>query len=280
MSHIYTTTTFTMSNRNNNNAQSDVTFIANDKLTKASAGIVIRQLPKIKDQFKGVYRVRYEQGTWTHNSTQHNSALKAAIQQAERQAIQQVGQRAVEDSTWKYSQCREHSFGPKLTANMINDLKQLQVPEGARPPYFDNAGRVWVLASPSEEIALEYENRFKDFEAKHLAAFDPPAKGAIHVRSFRKYSQLLTRTVNQGLNNIRLPPGAKRIWFSNLEWHFACQTEDDRDELMDDFRDYVNQIIDDEESPDLAEKRHEQERRLIPQIVPSASDFPELNSVA
>jgi hypothetical protein len=263
-------------NPNNNNKNITCTFSANEKLTKPSAGIVIKQIPAFKLECPTVKFIRYsdEDGTWTYNHCIDNGKITEVIKMAELLAIKQVAQVV-------RGERKEHAEGMALTGLEIKKLRDgLQVPAGARPPRFDNDTRMWSFQANNQAALDQLMKNFEEFEAMCLAIFDPPVKYTIHVKNPKvpKQGLLFTKRVNINLKVIQLPPGSKRINFNpkTLEWEFACQTDADMDLLLDRFHQYIMQVSSDMDHPDQAEKRRA-EARKIPQVVPTAIDFPSLS---
>jgi len=261
------------------NPTTTCTFSANPKLTKASAGIVIKQLSEFKRQYPSVTYIRYEDGLWTYTDSEHNREITNLIQQAELAAIEKVNQ------VFR-SELNEHRLGKPFTGLMIKKLRELRLPEGARPPRFDNESRIWSFQATTQASLDQLKTNFEEFEARCLDIFAPPVVYQIGVKQLPRQGPRFSNIVNANLKAIQLPENARPIFFdrSSLEWKFACQTSDDMDLLLDRFDRYIGQVIYDLDHPEEVEKRRE-EARKIHQVIPSPVDFPSLpttttNSIA
>jgi len=258
--------------KNTTTKNTTCSFSANPQLIKASAGIVIRQLPEFKLKYPIVKFIRFDDGIWTYTYSEHNREITNLIQQAELAAIERVNQVV-------RSELNEHRAGKPLTGLMIKKLRELVIPEGARPPCFDNEARIWLFQANSPAALEQLKTNFERFEAQCLDIFDPPIKHSINVKELPHQGRRFSDLVNADLKSIQLPQNAKWIFFNRktLEWEFACQTLADMNLLLERFNQYVDQLIYDLDHPEEAEKRCE-EARKIPQVLPTAMDFPSLSS--
>ena len=267
-----------MSTKNTTTKNTTCTFSANPELTKVSAGIVIKQLTGFRRRYPSVTYIRYDDGFWTYTNSEYNKEITNLIKQAELVAVEQVNQVA-------RSEMYEHRLGKPLTGLMIKKLRELVIPEGARPPRFDNESRIWSFQANSQAVLDQLTANFELFEAQCLDIFDPPIKHSINVKELPRQGRRFSDLVNADLKSIQLPQNAKWIFFNRqtLEWEFACQTNADMDLLLERFHQYVDDLIYDLDHPEEAEKRRE-EAHKIPQVIPSTVDFPSLpsttNSVA
>jgi hypothetical protein len=262
-------------NTNTKNTMITCTFLANPKLNRAAAGVVIKQIPDFKLKCPTVKFIRYEDDGWIYNHCDDNLKITDLIKQAEVAAIELVSQVI-------RTERNEHAKGNLFTGLLIKKLHDLQLPQGARRPHFDNEKRQWVLQANNQASHDQLAKNFEEFEARCLDIFEPPVKYAMHVndRHIPKHGPSFTKLVNSNLKSIQLPVGSKRIFFNyaTLEWEFACQTDDDMDLLMKRFDEYIARLVYDMDHPEDVKRRRE-EARKVPQVVPTPIDFPVLQSL-
>ena len=255
------------------------TFPAHSALNRGAAGKVIKQLPELRSNFPRVF-VRYEDGEWKVSGTKDFKGVKQWIQAAELEAIAAVAAGSSLPSLEKEeAHCKNEDQKILLTGTLISNLKKdLVLPEGAKPVSFDNKKRVWVLRADTQDALNALCAAFDAFERKWYALLNPTVFRQVSVDEFSKKSRQITDAVKFSLKEIPLPLGSKRIWFdpSSFSWKFACQTEQDMDQLDVAFRAHVEKVIQDLSDPQ-PEKKTRPARR--PQRVPDfVADFPSLTT--
>ncbi len=267
-----------MSMNKKTNTNNNMEFAAHSGLTRGLAGIVIKRLPELKATYPGIY-VRYENGMWTVDRTREFKAVKDWIKAAELKAIA--------DSTYLTEKVEEASCQGNadqarlLTSIIIPKLKTIELPEGAQRISFDNADRVWIFKATSQASLDLLIERFRELEAVEYRMLNPRITATVPASSFPIQGLKFTKRVIRSLKEVPLPRGSKRILFNYniLAWEFACQTEEDMEELTAAFDRHVMALVTAELTPE------EPEKPVVPvreQALPTEMDFPTLttNSVA
>jgi hypothetical protein len=260
-------------NKNNNN-NNKMEFPAHSQLTRGPAGKVIRRLPELKATFPGVY-VRFDEGVWTVSRSMDFKAVKEWIQAAELEAIAALSaSRSIPTKEQEEAECDNADQRKQLTGVLIGHLKELQLPEGAKPIRFDNEKRVWVLRAETPEALQLLADTFLDYEKKWYYFLNPSVRGEVHVDELSQKSKQITYDIYASLKQgmVRLPPGSKRIWFNNItySWQFACQTQQDLDDLIKRFKDHAEQVINPPPQPKMPVPQQ--------QVPDFTADFPALTN--
>jgi hypothetical protein len=232
-------------NNNNNNNNNKMQFPAHSLLTRGPAGKVIRRLPEFKATFPRVY-VHFDEGVWTVSGSMDFKAVKEWIQAAELQAIASLSApHSFPTKVKEEAQCDNADQRKQLTGVLIRHLKELQLPLGAKPVWFDNHNRVWLLRAENHEALLLLEKAFDVYERKWFFHLNPSVRGEVHIDELSKKSKQITSAVNASLKKILLPHGSKPIWFNydTFSWEFTCQTQHDLDELIHRFKHHAEHII-------------------------------------
>lgn len=225
------------------NTKNVTTIPANPKLTRGQRGELIRNwLPKVKQAFPEVKYIRLEEDGgdlyWIFTSTPDNKKVAEMLRMGEQEISVHTG--AIIQTF------PEHRLGKAVTALMIANLRNLELPEGANPPRFDNDKREWSLRAKTPEALGQLIVRFEELETHCTNIYDPPVHHTLGIRELgteKRNRRFIALVINR-LREIQLPPGAARIRFDNEtgHWQLASQTENDMDLLIQRFEELERNI--------------------------------------
>jgi hypothetical protein len=272
-------------NMKNNTLPKTISIASSPKLDRIKSGLLIRiAIPKIKAAYPKVKYVRLDDGMWIFTSTSDNKAVSQMIRQAETEVIQ-----AEQNLARMFLE--EHPMGQALTALTISRLKDLELPEGARPPRFHNDSRQWEFIAANKEVLDETLIRFKALSQECSYVLNPPCT---HSLKEHEWGHKFTGFVIKNLRRIPLPKGAKRIVFENAQidphgsedddidhrglWKFACQTEKDLDVLLADFKAFEKLLEEEFTNPRTQPEDVAPKPKKAPAPAFTGMDFPILGS--